>query len=90
MAKVRFVGNGINKVLEIKKNAFILESALNASIEVPYGCRYGACFSCSVEVMKGFENIDSPITKIEPKNKNKIILTCISKIKNDADIVLKI
>lgn len=90
MAKVRFVGNGINKVLEIKKEIFILELALKNGIDIPYGCKYGSCFSCSAEVIRGFENIDSPVTKIDSKTKNKIILTCISKIKKDAEIVLKI
>lgn len=89
MAKVRFVGDDINKQIEIKVGDLILQGAEKCGVEIPYGCRYGSCYACAVEVLKGIENIDSPnITN--PKAKKQIILTCISKIKKNGEITLKL
>ena len=89
MAKVRFVGSNLNKVTEIKVGKIILEGAEENGIDIPNGCRYGACYACSVEVIKGIENIDFPNLK-PSKNKITTILTCISKIKKNGEIVIKL
>jgi ferredoxin len=89
MTKVRFVGSDLNKVVDIKIGSLILDGALCNGIELPYGCRYGSCYACAVEVLKGIENIDSPSTS-STKNKKTSILTCVSKIKKNGDIVIKV
>jgi ferredoxin len=90
MAKVRFVGSNINKVIEIKKGSLILDASLASNIELPFGCRYGACHACIVEVIKGIENIESPELKVITKGKSTNIKTCISKIKTDGEITIKV
>lgn len=90
MAKVRFVGFINNKVIEIEKGKIILDEAIKKGIDLPYGCKYGSCLSCMVEVIKGMENIDYPNPKKISGSKNINILTCMSKIKKDGDIVLKV
>lgn len=90
MAKVRFVGKNINKLIEIKKGELILDSSLKSGIDLPFGCRYGACHACLVEVIKGIENIDSPELEKTSKDKVTNIKTCISKIKKDGEITIKI
>lgn len=90
MAKVRFVGKNINKVIEIKKGDLILDSSLKNGIDLPFGCRYGSCHACLVEVIKGIENIDSPELEKTSKDKVTNIKTCISKIKKDGEITIKI
>ncbi|RYY00507.1 (2Fe-2S)-binding protein, partial [bacterium] len=77
MAKVRFVGSGVNQQVEIKVGELILKGAEREGIDIPSGCRYGSCYACAVEVIKGLENIDSP-NPVNPKAKNPVILTCIS------------
>ena len=89
MTKVRFVGTDLNKVVDIKIGSLILDGAQSNGIELPYGCRYGSCYACVVEVLKGIENIDCPNT-VPNKNKKTSILTCISKIKKNGDIVIKV
>jgi ferredoxin len=90
MAKVRFVGSINNKVIEIPNGKLILDEAIKNGINLPYGCRYGSCLSCMVEVIKGIENIDSPDTRKISGSKNLNILTCMSKIKKDGEIILKV
>ena len=89
MTKVRFVGADLNKVIDIKIGTLILDGAQSGGVELPYGCRYGSCYACSVEVIKGIENIDCPNLK-PVKNKTTTILTCISKIKKNGEIVLRL
>jgi ferredoxin len=43
---------------------------LASNIELPFGCRYGACHACIVEVIKGIENIESPELKVITKGKS--------------------
>jgi len=88
MAKVRFVGKGLNKVINIAVGTLILEGAEEQGVELVHGCRYGACQSCFVEVLEGLENIDSPNIKIFNGVKN--VQTCISKIKKDGYIIIKV
>ncbi|MFN8673674.1 MAG: 2Fe-2S iron-sulfur cluster-binding protein [Candidatus Sericytochromatia bacterium] len=90
MAKVRFVGKSTNKIIDINKEETILAGALRNNFEIPFGCKYGSCFSCSVEVVKGLENIDCKIKNKDPKTNKYTILTCMSKIKKEGEIVLKI
>ena len=91
MAKVRFVGPDLNKVVEIKIGKLILDGAEENGIEIPNGCRYGSCFACAVEVIKGIENIECPGINISKNKKSSnTILTCICKIKKNCDIVIKI
>jgi len=89
MAKIRFVGENFNKVVEIGIGERILEGALAKGIDIPHGCTYGSCYSCQVDVVKGGENIEIPGSGVDDKPP-KTILTCLSKIKNNGDIVLKI
>lgn len=90
MAKVRFVGAINNKVLDIPIGKIILDEALKNNIDLPYGCRYGSCFSCLIEVIKGIENIDCPnLQKINGSN-NFYIQACMSRIKNNGDITIKV
>jgi ferredoxin len=89
MAKVRFVGDSLNKQIEIKVGELILVGAEKCGLEIPFGCRYGSCYACAVDVLKGIENIESPNIK-NPKLSKQTILTCISKIKKNGDITLKL
>ena len=89
MAKVRFVGDNLNRVIDIKVGDLILEQALKNGLEIPYGCRYGSCYACAVEVIKGMENIECPGLKPSQSKKGPI-LCCISRIKKNGDVTLKV
>ena len=90
MAKVRFVGPCVNKIVDIKVGTLLLDGAEDNGIEIPNGCRYGSCFACAVDVLKGIENIDCPGVTPAKNAKCTTILCCISKIKKNGDIILKV
>lgn len=48
---LRFQGN--DYVLEVAKGKTILESALNADIELPYSCQTGNCSTCKGKLING-------------------------------------
>lgn len=51
MAKVTVQPSG--KAFEVRSSQTVLEAALEAGINMPYGCRTGACGSCKGKVIEG-------------------------------------
>ena len=51
MAKVTIQSNG--QAFEVKPSQTVLEAAIDSGINLPYGCRSGACGSCKGKVISG-------------------------------------
>lgn len=51
MAKVTIQSNG--HTFEVRPSQTVLEAAVDAGINIPYGCRNGACGSCKGKVISG-------------------------------------
>lgn len=59
------------KTFGILAGKTVLESAEFAKIQLPFGCRAGACGSCYINVLAGMEHIPAP-THIEEDTLTKI------------------
>lgn len=51
MAKVTIQSNG--QAFEVRPSQTVLEAAVEAGINIPYGCRNGTCGSCKGQVLNG-------------------------------------
>ena len=53
--KITFINglSGLKEVIDIPDDKYILDSACEQNIELPYSCRYGACSSCVAKLEKG-------------------------------------
>jgi CDP-4-dehydro-6-deoxyglucose reductase, E3 len=51
MAKVTIQSSG--HVFEVKPSQTVLEAAIESGINLPYGCRTGACGSCKGQLISG-------------------------------------
>lgn len=45
--------SGKAHTLEVKEDRYILRSAENQGVELPFSCRNGACTTCAVRVLSG-------------------------------------
>jgi ferredoxin len=44
---------GLNKMIQVANNEYILDVASEQDIELPYSCRAGSCFYCLGKVIEG-------------------------------------
>lgn len=72
---------------DIDDGESILDAAMRQNIDLPYGCRGGACGSCAGYIVKGEIYYDDiPIALDDDMKANKQALFCIGKTKGDLEI----
>lgn len=73
---VYLAGRGIE--LAVPEGKSILDTLLDAGIDVPYSCKEGLCASCETAVLEGMpEHRDSVLTP-EERASNKVMMLCCS------------
>lgn len=80
---------GINKTLKVLEDEYILDSAEEAGMKLPYSCRAGACFDCLCRVVKGeVEQTEKALEFLKPEELDAgYILLCASSPRSDCTIV---
>ena len=72
---------------EVDQGEAILDAAMRQNIELPYGCRGGACGACAGYVVKGEVYYDDePIALDDDMKANKQALFCVGKTSADIEI----
>jgi len=74
----------------VEENEAILDAAMRQNIDLPYGCRGGACGSCAGYIVKGEVYYDDePIALDDDMKTNQQALFCIAKTKSDLEISIE-
>jgi ferredoxin len=47
---------GIDQTVEVPEDSYILETAEEQGMELPYSCRQGVCSTCTVKTIEGTVN----------------------------------
>jgi len=74
--------------LEVVKGQTILETALDAGIDLPYSCQTGSCSTCKADVLQGDVKIIGVGKERTDLRENETLLCCSYPISND--VVVKI
>lgn len=74
--------------LEIIKGQGILESALDAGLELPYSCQTGSCSTCKAQVLQGEVKMIGLNKEREDLNENETLLCCAYPISDNVVIKL--
>ncbi|MBD2300423.1 2Fe-2S iron-sulfur cluster binding domain-containing protein [Nostoc sp. FACHB-87] len=84
--KIRDRATGKEHTLQVPDDRYILHSAEQQGVELPFSCRNGACTACAVRVLSG--EIDQPEAvglSLELRRQGYALL-CVSYARSDLDV----
>jgi len=78
-SEVTILLDGEEYSVTVKKNASILDTALNADLDMPYSCQSGLCTACRGKCVEGKISIDEAEGLSQEELDNGYVLTCVGK-----------
>jgi ferredoxin len=84
--RVRDRATGKQHVVEVPEDRYILQTAEEQGVKLPFLCRNGACTSCAVKIISG-ELAQPEAMGLSPKLKDKgYALLCVSYPRSDLEV----
>ena len=69
---------GIDQTIEVPEDSYILETAEEADMELPYSCRQGVCSTCTAKLVEGTVDQSEGSYLDEAQMAEGYVLICIA------------
>ena len=79
--------SGREAVLGVESGGLILDAAEDEGLGLPFGCRTGACATCTARVLSGNVTHQRPPRALKPRHLDDgYVLTCIATPTSDCEL----